>query len=152
MTARLLTTTLLALASSASAQSLGGLWDAAITVNGHEIPFRMEFSGHAPAVSGSFFNGEEKITSTSGRVQNGDLLLTFDYYGAKLQATLKDGALTGAYIRGARSLPFQAKPFVPSAGGATVGRRGVGGHSARRRRHRVAERSLSKRQVRAESL
>lgn len=119
MTARLLTTTLLALASSASAQSLGGLWDAAITVNGHEIPFRMEFSGHAPAVSGSFFNGEEKITSTSGRLQNGDLLLTFDYYGAKLQATLKDGALTGAYIRGARSLPFQAKPFVPSAGGAT---------------------------------
>jgi thiol-disulfide isomerase/thioredoxin len=122
MTARILTTTLLPLAAlafavAAPAQNLTGLWDASITLNGHEIPFRMEFSGHPPAVSGSFFNGDEKITSTSGSLDKGDLLLTFDYYGAKLQATLKDGVLTGAYVRGARSLPFHARPFVPPTAG-----------------------------------
>jgi thiol-disulfide isomerase/thioredoxin len=76
----------------------------------------MEFSGAGPAVNGSFFNGDEKITSTTGAFQNGSLTLSFDEYGTSLDATLKDGVLDGQYARGTRGAPypFHAKRFVPA--------------------------------------
>lgn len=100
--------------SSVMAQSLAGLWDATVKVNGSEIPFRMEFSGAGANIAGSFFNGDEKVTSTGGRFENGSLFLSFDYYGSKLEAAWKDGSLDGAYGRDGRSYPFHAKRFVPS--------------------------------------
>jgi len=94
---------------------LTGLWDATVAVNQLEIPFRMEFIGEGANVKGSFLNGEERVTSTSGRLENGSLLLSFDQYASKLEATLKDGVLTGQYGRGARgNYPFRAKQFTPS--------------------------------------
>src|SRR5258708_30127456 len=101
---------------SGQAPSLAGMWDATVTVSGIEIPFRMEFSGVGSAVKGSFFNGDEKITSTTGAFQNGSLTLSFDEYGTSLDATLKDGVLDGEYARGTRGAPspFHAKRFVPA--------------------------------------
>ena len=66
-------------------------------------------------MKGSFFNGDEKVTSTSGTLENGALTLNFDEYGTKLEATLKDGRLEGEYSRGTRGAPypFQAKRFAP---------------------------------------
>src|SRR6266496_6580707 len=87
-----------ALAPIAVAQSLSGSWDATVVVNGLEIPFRMEFAGDR----GSFFNGDEKVTSTSGHFTDGSLVLNYDHYGTKLEATLKDGALEGRYGREGR--------------------------------------------------
>jgi len=110
---------LLALAgmpAPAAAQSVNGLWDATVVVNnGIEIPFRIELSGSGAAAKGSFFNGDEKVTSTTGRFENGALTLSFDEYGTKLEATLKDGRLEGQYTRGTRGAPypFQAKKFAP---------------------------------------
>ena len=51
----------------AAAQSVNGLWDATVTVNNGalEIPFRFELSGSGSNVKGSFFNGDDKTTSTS---------------------------------------------------------------------------------------
>src|SRR5205085_155839 len=41
----------------AAAQSINGLWDAKVVVNGGvEIPFRMELSGTGVTAKGSFFN------------------------------------------------------------------------------------------------
>ncbi|HLJ45922.1 MAG TPA: TlpA disulfide reductase family protein [Bryobacteraceae bacterium] len=99
----------------AMAQSLAGLWDATVLVNGLEIPFRMEFTGAGPQVAGSFFNGDEKVTSTSGRFENGTLRLNFDHYGSTLQAIMADGTLKGDYIRPAGKYPFSAKPAAPPA-------------------------------------
>src|SRR4051812_30321474 len=93
---------------SAMAQSLAGLWDASVKVNDTSIPFRMEFSGAGADIKGSFFNGEQKITSTSGRFENGSLVLNFDYYASKLEATWKDGMLDGQYVRDGRIYPFNA--------------------------------------------
>src|SRR5207248_6573088 len=59
---------ILLLASGARPESLAGLWDATVVVNGLTIPFRMEFSGEGSNVKGSFFNGDEKVTSTRGRL------------------------------------------------------------------------------------
>src|SRR5262249_6474857 len=79
--------------SRASAQSLAGLWDATVVVNKLEIPFRFEIAGSGAGIKGSFFNGDEKITSTSGSLDNGALTLAFDEYGSTIVATVKDGRL-----------------------------------------------------------
>jgi peroxiredoxin len=108
---------LAALASplSAAAQSVTGLWDAVVTVNDVEVPFRIEFSGNGNGFKGSFFNGDERVTSTSGKFDNGSLVLSFDEYETKLEARLTDGALEGQYVRGTRGAPypFRAKRFAP---------------------------------------
>ena len=95
---------------AAWAQSLAGLWDATIVVNKIEIPFRMEFAGSGAGLKGWFFNGDEKVTSSAGRVENGSVSLGFDYYNSKLEAAWKDGVLEGTYTRNGRVYPFRAHP------------------------------------------
>jgi len=116
---------LVVLPQRAAAQPVNGLWDATVVVNNGalEIPFRFELSGSGPNVKGSFFNGDDKTTSTSGSLENGRLTLNFDELGTKLEATLKDGRLEGQYSRGTRGAPypFAAKRFTPvTAGNLTV--------------------------------
>jgi thiol-disulfide isomerase/thioredoxin len=82
---------------AAFAQSVAGLWDATITYNGSEIPFKLELSGSGANVKGWFFNGDDREISNSGKLENGALVLNFDSYLAKLTATVKDGVLDGEY-------------------------------------------------------
>ena len=102
--------------ASARAQSINGLWDGSVVVNDVEVPFRLELSASGTNAKGSLFNGDEKLTSTTGTFQNGALVLSFDEYETKLEATLKDGRLEGVYSRGTRGAPypFQAKRFAPA--------------------------------------
>ncbi|MEO7155960.1 MAG: TlpA disulfide reductase family protein [Vicinamibacterales bacterium] len=93
--------------------SLAGLWDAAVVVNGLEIPFRFEISGGDVTPSGWFFNGDEKVTSTAGKFENGALTLNFDHYATALEASVVNGRLAGIYNRGASFYPFYARRFTP---------------------------------------
>jgi thiol-disulfide isomerase/thioredoxin len=93
--------------------SLAGLWDAAVVVNGLEVPFRFEIGGGA-ALTGSFFNGDEKVTSTEGKYENGSLTLNFDHYATQLEASLVNGRLAGVYNRATGFYPFYARRFTPS--------------------------------------
>src|SRR5947209_8900153 len=102
------------LAPVSVAQTLTGLWDATVRVNGLTVPFRMELSSQGTSATGTFFNGEEKLSSTSGRFENGGLALNFDYYAARLEASLTDGVLQGQYNRAGTVYPFQAKRFAPA--------------------------------------
>ena len=104
---------LLLFAITAAAQSLSGLWSASVTANGLEIPFRFEMSGDGHSVKGSFFNGDDKVTSNRGSFDGGKLVLNFDFYASKLQADWKDGTLEGTYVRDGRVYPFRAKRFTP---------------------------------------
>jgi peroxiredoxin len=90
---------LLALVPLALAQSqpIAGRWDATIQINGVATPFPLEISGSGANVTASFFNGDDRYASTQGRFENGKLVLTWDYYAATLEATLKDGVLAGQY-------------------------------------------------------
>lgn len=103
-----------ALHAQTTSTSPAGLWDAAVVVNGLEIPFRFEIAGSGAAISGSFFNGDEKVTSTGGKFENGSLTLNFDHYATAVEASLVNGRLTGIYNRGASYYPFYAKRFAPS--------------------------------------
>lgn len=95
--------------------SPAGLWDAAVVVNGLEIPFRFEIAGGGSGVRGWFFNGDEKVESTGGRFENGSLVLSFDHYATQLEAQLVSGRLHGVYHRAAGYYPFYARRFTPPA-------------------------------------
>ncbi len=100
--------------AAAMAPSLAGVWEASVIVNGLEIPFRLELAGEGPNLRGWFFNGDEKVPSTSGRFENGSLVLSFDQYASQLKATLRDGRLEGRYDRSGRAgYPFRAQRFTP---------------------------------------
>ena len=103
-----------ALRAQVPSQSLAGLWDAAVVVNGLEIPFRFEIGGSGSAITGSFFNGDEKVTSTGGKFENGTLTLNFDHYATQLEAGLVNGRLAGVYNRAQGFYPFYARKFTPS--------------------------------------
>src|SRR5258708_2400047 len=118
MSARLFVAAFLGIVSAAAAESLAGRWDATVTANGVEIPFRFELSIGGANATGTFFNGEEPMPSSSGRLSDGALLLNWDHFAAKLEATVRDGVLEGQYTRQGsteRSVyPFQAKPYSPA--------------------------------------
>src|SRR5262249_14864114 len=101
-------------------QSLTGLWDGTVTVNEVVVPFRFELAGTGSAVQGSLFNGDEKMTSTTGSFENGALVLSFDEYETQVDAPLRDGGLGGQYSRGTRGAryPFQANRFTPTTNDA----------------------------------
>lgn len=102
--------------SGAAGGSPAGLWDAAVVVNGLEIPFRFEIATTGSTVSGWFFNGDEKVLSTGGRFENGSLVLNFDHYATSLEASFVNGRLAGTYNRAAGYYPFYARRFAPPAG------------------------------------
>src|SRR5262245_65663825 len=101
-----------AAAAPAGAQQLAGLYDATVVVSAGqdkgtiEVPFRFEISGSGANVKGSFFNGDEKVTSTSGQLANGHLTLSFDEYGTTVEADVKGGQLEGQYTRGTSGAPY----------------------------------------------
>jgi thiol-disulfide isomerase/thioredoxin len=110
-------------AAPAVAQTPAGLWDANVTLtlpnNGgtNDIPFRFEIvcgGANCATPKGSFFNGDEKVTSTTGTFANGVLAFSYPEYGSQLDATFKNGRLEGQYSRGTRGAPypFQAKRFT----------------------------------------
>jgi len=90
---------------------LPGRWQASVTVNGVEIPFDFEIVNTSGALTGSFFNGERRITSTASRVEGNHIAFTFAQYAAALEATVQADGLSGEYRRGARvKYPFRAVP------------------------------------------
>ena len=101
--------------SGEAGSSVAGLWDAAVVVNGLEIPFRFEITGDGANVSGWFFNGNEKVLSTGGKFENGSLVLNFDHYATAVEVALVNGRLAGTYNRATGFYPFYAKRFAPSA-------------------------------------
>jgi len=107
---------ILAITLLASGQSVEGMWDATVTVNNVSVPFRIEIDGTGAEVHSYFFNGDDRVNpSNSGTFQNGSLVLNFDSYATKLEATLKDGILSGMYDRGSSvAYAFQAKRHEPS--------------------------------------
>jgi len=74
-----------------------GLWDGTIRVDSLSIAFPIEFSGDAAHLKAAFFNGTERIESTSGTLADDRLLLNFDHYATQLRATISDGVVTGTY-------------------------------------------------------
>jgi peroxiredoxin len=103
----------------AMAQSLSGTWQATVRVNDLDVPFRIEFSGAASAPQATFFNGDERFTSTSGKAADGSVEIKWEYLASTLKATLKNGELSGEYTRARTNAPY---PFhaVPAKSARTA--------------------------------
>ena len=118
----LLTTTVAG--SAAAAQPLTGLWDATVKANGVDVPFRFEITAAgASGAAAAFFNGDERVRSTSGRFDKNALWLEFGSYAGKLQARFENGELTGTYQKGSIApWAFHAKRYAPVAAAGPGGK------------------------------
>ena len=99
----------IALPSAVRAEALTGRWQATAEVGGAQIPFRLDLVRTGDAVTASFFDGRRPTNRSSrGQYKDGRLHLDFASYAATLDATVKDGALDGAYVAHGRSIPVHA--------------------------------------------
>ena len=107
----------MALAQSADAYPAtpDGVWQGTATYNGQQVPLRLEISGSGDHVQGALVNGKEKSPASSGNYSDGHLVLHFNYFANTIEATLKDGALTGTFSNHSRSIPITATLNVKSA-------------------------------------
>lgn len=109
---------------------LAGRWDAFVTVGAAEIPFRFELAGgNDDNVKGYFFEGDKRITSTSGKFDDGNLQLEYEFLNATLSAKFDGTKLSGSYrynrkngreyaFRATRSSATQRSPAKgPKVGG-----------------------------------
>jgi peroxiredoxin len=110
---------LLAFMPVVGAETLDGRWDATVSIKDAEIPFRIDFSGEGSNFTGTVFNGDLPVSSTSGKLEDGKLVVNFGHYLSKLEATVKEGRLEGKLSgrferdRYISSYPFQARRHVP---------------------------------------
>ena len=88
---------LLVTSIAAFGQSIAGLWDARVNINGVEFPFQLELKGNGVNVQGFFVNGDDREASTSGEFKDRILRLGFDDYATELTATLKGNSLDGEW-------------------------------------------------------
>lgn len=92
-----LSTVLLVSAFSAGAQTLTGLWSGTIQYDDYKIPFPIEFKQTGTSLSAAFFNGDQRVSSTSGTITGTSLTVNFDHYATRLTATVSDGIIKGTY-------------------------------------------------------
>lgn len=88
---------------------LAGDWDAVVVVaNGVEVPFRFEVTDQDGKLTGSFFNGERRISSTSAKTDGRSVSFEFGQYASAVEAAIVNGGLEGQYRR-ARGEPYPFK-------------------------------------------
>jgi thiol-disulfide isomerase/thioredoxin len=113
---------ILASALQLAGQSLTGMWEAELDVDGRAVPFRMEFEGSGAKLRAAVLDGERRLWSSGVRFSAGHLEVKWDFYDATLEANLEGNRLKGVYRRQGRGRKvqrgFTAKPWQQAA--ATV--------------------------------
>jgi thiol-disulfide isomerase/thioredoxin len=83
-------------AYAAETAPIAGQWDAVLTDNGPEVPFRLDISGAGPTLRGTFYDGFRPYeTTTSASFRDGKLVLESEHYLTTISATLNGGKLVG---------------------------------------------------------
>ena len=87
-------------ALAADATDLSGRWDAALTKNGPDVPFRLDISGSGPSLKGTFYDGFHPYdATTSATFQDGKLVLKSEHYLSTITAQLDSkGELNGETV------------------------------------------------------
>jgi thiol-disulfide isomerase/thioredoxin len=101
-----------------------GRWDAFVTVGKAEIPFRFDIALDGSEARGFFFEGEKRISSTSGKFADGTLQLSYDFLNATLVAKFDGESLTGSYRynrKNGKEYSFHATRSAPIAGNHDAG-------------------------------
>ena len=101
---------------AAAQTSLSGLWDAVVVANGVEIPFRYEIAVRGNQAQGFFFEGEQRVGSSSGSFADGVLKVEYEHLNTTLEARVEGDRLIGTYRNNrpnARPTEFRARRFAP---------------------------------------
>src|SRR5262245_50666358 len=77
-------------------QAPDGRWDGTITYGALNVPFTIHFESNGKTFTGSFVNGDTRVSSTEGSFDAGAVRLTFGTSGTRLEARLVEGELKGA--------------------------------------------------------
>jgi thiol-disulfide isomerase/thioredoxin len=104
-----------------AASGIDGLWEATVVANGVDIPFRFEIATKGTEAQGFFFEGDQKVGSTSGRFTDGVLALDYDFLNTTMSLTLDGDQLKGTYINkraNAKPQDVRAHRFTPVLVGA----------------------------------
>jgi len=96
---------------ASSPSPVDGLWEGTATVRGHQVPVRLQIEGPPSALHAALLNGAERAAASAATLQDGKLLLSFNYYARSLEATLSGDQLTGTF--GLTSTSPKAAPRVP---------------------------------------
>jgi len=108
---------------SAGGAAVDGRWDAVLSRNGVDVPFRLDIKGDGPTLQGVFYDGFQPYDgTTSATFQDGKLVLSAQHYLTTINATLDGGALTGSAVAQNREssaqYSFHAVRHVDQASGA----------------------------------
>jgi len=95
----------------ASSSAIDGQWEGTATVRGHEVPLRLQLNGSSSNLHAALLNGAERAVASSTTLQDGKLLLNFNYFARTLEATLSGDQLTGTF--GSTVAAPHATPRVP---------------------------------------
>lgn len=77
-----------------------GVWQGTIKNNsGETVAFTLEVKRDGDKITGKLVNGDERTVSTSGSFDGDKLNLTYDFYDAKLAATIDGDHLQGTFER-----------------------------------------------------
>jgi peroxiredoxin len=88
-----------AFAADPGASAIAGRWDAVLTRDGTEIPFRLDIKADGAAVQGIFYDGFRPYDgTTSAMFQNGQLILNVDHYLTTINAKFENGQLNGTVV------------------------------------------------------
>jgi hypothetical protein len=107
--------------AQAPAQAPDGRWDGTITYGALKVPFTIHFESNGKTLTGSFVNGDTRVSSMEGSFEAGTMRLTFGASGTRLEATLVDGQLKGAIGSGQDMRPFTASQFCSCASEGDAG-------------------------------
>jgi peroxiredoxin len=110
---------LLSVASLAHAASpVTGTWQGAASVHGQQVPLTLSISGSGTSLKAALINGPEQAQASSVTLDGNHLVVAFNYYARKLDATLTDGTLSGTFGTAAVHYPVSAKlALKPAAAG-----------------------------------
>lgn len=84
-------------AAPAQAQKPSGRWQARMVNDSFSLTFPIEFAGDSAQPVVSFFNGDDRVSSTGARWQGDSLIVNFDHLASQLRVLVADGVLRGTY-------------------------------------------------------
>ena len=81
---------------AAEPSTINGRWDAVLSKDGVDIPFRLDIKGEGANLKGVFYDGFKPYDgTTSASFENGKLTLKLDHYLSTISANLDHGQLSG---------------------------------------------------------
>ncbi|HWF64159.1 MAG TPA: TlpA disulfide reductase family protein [Rhizomicrobium sp.] len=105
-------------ANAADTSAINGRWDAMLSRDGVDIPFRLDIKGQGQNLKGVFYDGFKPYDgTTSASFKDGELVLNIEHYLTTIDAKLDHGRLSGTLATKGRAsdYSFEATRHVESA-------------------------------------